>query len=100
MIKSMPSPLHRDPETDGDDYGCFSDGANREVARVVAEAIEGIGSGTLDDQDAIVDFVRRRLRAIGSGATDTIVKENVFQALWPAIEEAGIAFDHMVIYGW
>ncbi len=97
----MPSPLHRDPIEDGDDYGCFTDEANAMVAQVVEDAIEHTGSGTLGDGRAVVAFVRSRLTKIhGAGATDTVVKENVFYALDEALSAAGIRIEPYAIYGW
>lgn len=95
----MPSPLHRDPETDGDDYGVYTDENNAKVAGVVRDAIAAIKSGALHDSDDVIDFVRPRLERIPS-ACDTIVKENVFGALDEALSEAGIHIEPFAIYGW
>jgi hypothetical protein len=95
-----PSPLHRDPDQDGDYYGCFTDAANAKVAKVVEYAISGIRHGLLKDDEAVVSFVRAQLKTIGEGSTDTIVKENVFYALDEALSEAGIHIEARLIYGW
>ena len=97
----MPSPLHRDPDEDGDDYGCFTDEANALVAQLVEDAAEQIGSGSLRTSRAVVAFVRDRLTRIhDAGATDTVVKENVFYALNDALSTAGIYVEPNAIYGW
>ena len=95
-----PSPIHRDPDLDGDDYGCFTDEANQQVAELVERVREAIESGDLDNAEAIVDEVKEGLQPIGQGATDTVVKENVFQALNTALCEADIRVGAAEIYGW
>ncbi len=96
----MPSPIHRDPEVDGDGYGCFTDEANAAVAELVQEVIEKIDTLELTDGDAVVKFVKPRLKAVRNGATDTVVKENVFQALDEAMTQNGIRVEAMDLYGW
>lgn len=93
------SPLHRDPETDGDDYGCIPKTGNKHVAKIVRDAVTAIESGALSTSDDVIDFVRPRLERVPSGC-DTIVKENVFQALDEALAAAGIHIESMAIYGW
>lgn len=96
---TAPSPLHRDPNSDDQDYGCFTARANQRVARVVARTRTLIVSGQLTTGESVVDYVRGRLRKIPS-ATDTIVKENVFHALAADMNAADLYFDWLTIYGW
>lgn len=95
----MPSPIHRDPEEDGDDYGCFTAAANEAVSAVVKHVKLHLRHHVLTTADEVVDYVRTRLRKIGEGACDTVVKENVFYALDEDLKKANIAVGYE-IYGW
>jgi hypothetical protein len=95
-----PSPLHRDPDQDGDDYGGIEPEVNAKIAEVVLNTINGIRLGMLEDAEDVVEYVKARLRAIGRGATDTIVKENVFYDLDRALSDAGIHIEAKLLYGW
>lgn len=97
----MTSPLHRDPESDFDNYGCFSEKANRKVTATVRRTILLLKHGEFGRSDEVIEFVRSQLLLIGDGAADTVVKENVFAALAQDMEEAGLdELDQMKIYGW
>lgn len=96
---TAPSPLHRDPDSDDPDYGCFTAHHNRRVARVVACTQAMIASGLFTAGESVVAYVREQLQKIPS-ATDTIVKENVFHALAASMNDANLHFDWLTIYGW
>ncbi len=104
---SAPSPIHRDPEVDGDDYGCLGRNAargNTAIAKLVADACSGLSAGVFLDGEELIAFVRRRLTALANrydcGCCDTIVKENIFAAIYNSIRAAGIKVDQKQIYGW
>ncbi len=96
----MVSPLHRDPDSEEDDYGCFTKRADKAVGAVVRRTIRMLQAGELNNADEVLDVVRPALQRIGHGSCDTVVKENVFYALDAALSAAGIEFDQMLIYGW
>ncbi|HEY1683911.1 MAG TPA: hypothetical protein VGG19_04035 [Tepidisphaeraceae bacterium] len=103
-----PSPIHRDPTTDGDDYGCIGRTAkkgNRAVAELVESIKRDLHLRCLADGSELIEQVRLHLEEIDRrydcGACDTIVKENVLFALADAIADAGLSdFSPMQIYGW
>jgi hypothetical protein len=103
-----PSPIHRDPDLDGDDYGCVGRNArkaNAAIAKLVTESRDRLNAGEFGDGDELVYFVRARLERLSKqydcGSCDTIVKENVFAALHDAVEKAGIEpIEQIEIYGW
>lgn len=105
---AAPTPIHRDPDADGDDYGCVGPNAedgNSAVAELVADVRHLLNAGTLGDAEEILSVVRTRLEEIDEecdcGSCDTIVKENVFAALHDAVESAGLEpIDQILIYGW
>ena len=97
---TAPSPIHRDPERDGDDYGCFTKRANRRVAAGVRRIEKMLREGDIKDEDSLVECAQDILKNISAEATDTIVKENFFFAIADAIKAAGFDFDPMRIYGW
>ncbi|MFW6061593.1 MAG: hypothetical protein ACOC93_02175 [Planctomycetota bacterium] len=98
---TRPSPIHRDPEEDGADYGCFSDEANTAVSQGVEQIAAQIDGGEITDGDSVIHAMQDLLTPWRrEGATDTVVKENVAQALAPHVESAGIEIDQMAIYGW
>lgn len=105
---AAPTPIHRDPDADGDDYGCVGRSARRAnaaVAALVARAQRELAAGTFDDPDALIDFVHSGLTGLAArydcGSCDTIVKENVFAALHEAARSAGLEPIHpSSIYGW
>lgn len=103
-----PTPLHRDPENDGDDFGCVGRRArsgNRAVARLVESVGAHLRAGEFTEAIDVVSFVSEELEAIEDkydcGCCDTVVKENVFAALMETMNSAGINdFDSTTIYGW
>lgn len=95
---TAPTPLHRDPDHDGDDYGCFSAARNASVAALVASAEEKITSQEFTTVQELLRYVDIGLCGIGREATDTVVRENVYQALMPAVEKAEIDFEWSDIY--
>lgn len=105
---AAPSPIHRDPDTDGDNYGCIGARArdgNSEIARLVAEAIALVRVRECRSGDEVIGFLRFRLeqleRKYHCGACDTIVKENVVAALQPVMRRAGLEeIDEGDVYGW
>ena len=105
---ARPTPIHRDPDIDGDDFGCIGSQAskgNRAVARLVGDTRAHIRAGDFFEGGDILSFVREGLEQIAErfncSCCDTVVKENVFAALADAMESAEISdFDQMEIYGW
>jgi hypothetical protein len=105
---TAPSPIHRDPDRDGDNFGCIGRQAakgNLVVYRLVNEVIRRLKSGEFKNGDEFFDFVQCKLEHIDSqydcGICDTIVKENMFAALRPACIDAGLRdIDWKCIYGW
>ena len=61
--------------------------------QLVNELIDQIESGGFHDGEALIAAMRRGLESIGD--TDTIVKENVSNA----VESSGLEVDWMGIYG-
>ena len=98
---TAPSPVHRDPddEEDSGDYGCFTAKANRQVVDLVEQTITKLEAADFDSFNEVKEFVHGRLREIGRGATDTVVKENVFHALADSLTAAEIHYDWLDIYG-
>ena len=96
----QPSPLDRDPEVDGDDYGCCDDEGNAQVAMLVDDLIDQIATGSFHDGDDLIEVMRRGLKSIGDEATDTIVKENVRNTLLEAVDRAALRVNWGGIYGW
>lgn len=94
---TAPTPIHRDPEHDGEDYGCFTDEANAKVAAVVATAEQKIRD-EFSYAAELIQFVHSHLKGIGDGAGDTVVLENVFQALLPVLNDVGIHLSWPDIY--
>lgn len=94
-----PSPLHRDPDHDGDDYGAFSDEDNVIISNWVQEIISQLERGVALSTDEVLREMQELLRGI-QGGTDTIVKENVAIALAPVMEEHGLNSFGSDIYGW
>ena len=81
-------------------YGCFTDEANAEVAAFVVETKDCLHRGDIKTWAKLVEVVREKLTEVGEGATDTVVKENVFHALMSNVKEAGISdVVWMDIYG-
>ena len=105
---AAPTPIHRDPDADGDDYGCVGRDAakaNRAVASLVSEVCRRLAAGGFGKSDRVLEFVRARLEEIESehdcGCCDTLVKENVFAAVHDAVTNAGLKpIDQRAIYGW
>jgi hypothetical protein len=105
---AAPTPIHRDPDLDGDDYGCIGRNkrkGNAAIAALVLDARRSLMAGAFADADEVVDFIRAGLEEIlyryGCGSYDTIVKENVFAALHDAVDETAIGrVDRRQIYGW
>lgn len=95
----VPSPLHRDPDVDPNDWGVYTKRANRQISLLVQTTIALIESGQLTNGADVVDHVRTALQQIPAAA-DTIVKENVFLALEDALSTAGVFLEPMAIYGW
>jgi hypothetical protein len=101
---SRPSPLHRDPDEDGGDFGCYGEtpaeeaANNRLVAELVARLEEACLAGAYETYEDLVAELRAGLRRIPGGATDTVVKENCALALEEVAE--GLPGDRMAIYGW
>jgi hypothetical protein len=107
VLMSAPSPIHRDPDKDGEDYGCvgrYAAQGNAAVSRLVEDVIAQLDEGELCGGEAVVAFMRTELEGISSryncGCCDTVVKENAFYAIDEALTKAGIAIDSMTIYGW
>lgn len=105
---AAPTPIHRDPDVDGDDYGCVglnARKANAAIAYLVADMRIRLRARKFGNTDELVNFVRSRLKQFSDlyrcGSCDTIVKENVFAALHEAIEKSGLeGVDQMELCGW
>jgi len=105
---ARPSPIHRDSDADGDDFGCVGRNrkrGNKEVARLVGSAETRLAAGDFEDGDDLIEFIRSELELVSArydcGCCDTVVKENVFAALADVITGSKIpGFDQLEIYGW
>ena len=105
---AAPTPIHRDPDADGDDYGCIGRNAkkgNVAIAKFVTEVCDRLSDGEFEDGEELIDFVREHLAYLDNlydcGSCNTVVKENVFCALQSAVESAGLEdVDPKQIYGW
>jgi hypothetical protein len=62
--------------------------------------IGDIDAGRFLDGEDLIALMRHGLEMIGDQATDTVVKENVRNALLAAVEQAGLEVDRKGIYGW
>jgi hypothetical protein len=107
FVMAAPTPIHRDPEVDGDDYGCVGRNrarGNAAVAKLVADAADQLKAGGFADGGELFSFVHAQLKQLeerhACGSCDTIVKENIFAALGQAMAKAGIEIDQMDLYGW
>lgn len=94
------SPLHHDPALDGSNWGCFTEKANAKVARLVSNIRESLQFDMYEDWDEVLADIKTGLRAAGSGATDTVVKESVFLNLEKDMRDAGLEPDSSGMYGW
>jgi hypothetical protein len=84
-------------------YGCLDRRAEERVEALVDETADLIRNGTLADGPTAARHVHTELSRIaaaapGSGATDTIVKENVFRALAGTLAELGLSVDRAAVY--
>ena len=105
---AAPTPIHRDPDADGDDFGCVGRGAktgNVAIVTLLTEARRLLDARTFAETDALVEFLQLRLEELEAecdcGCCDTVVKENIFATLHDAVENAGLEpIDQAAIYGW
>jgi hypothetical protein len=104
---AAPTPLHRDPNADRNDYGCLGRNAakaNSAIANLVSVACDQLNARDFEDGEDLLDFVRAHLKALDKqydcGSCDTTVKENVFAALGDAMAKAGVEIDQMDLYWW
>lgn len=105
---AAPSPIHRDPASDGDDYGClgrYAGEGNEAVGKLVAETVHRLKTGEFVDAEEVAQHVRVELQQISKrydcGSCDTIVKENVFAALQPLMAKSRLGEIQAVdLYGW
>jgi hypothetical protein len=81
---------------------CYSDAATKRVAKLMLLLRQDIRNGALSTWDEVLSEMQAGLESIGArnGALDTIVKEMLFKGISDALENAGIEFDQMDIYGW
>ena len=108
IIVPRQSPIHRDPHTDGDDFGCLGRNrskGNRAIVQLLDSARQCLNLGEFSDGEDLVDYLREELedieREYDCGCCDTVVKENVMAALTDLIKESKLKdYDGTQIYGW